>query len=212
MYATTRKKDSAMSDVVGGFMDAHFYPMFGEKWKRVVEPNLQRRGVDVVFGGCRIDEKVKIKGGFANRLLDYPSFELSFVNRRGERQPGWFLSDYSLTDYYSLIAAFGDFVDEDGLTEGTLTHLNALFVKKSDLTDYVALHGIDLETDVAEMSEGYAGDRKEHPGTGIHIKLSDMFSEMPINMVVRREVLYGLPSTREFAIYRDRVEDTRVST
>ena len=196
MYVTTRKQDSILSDIVGRFMDSHFYSIFGEKWERVSNPHLQKRGVDVIFGGCKIDEKVKIKGGFANRLIEYPSFELSFVNRFEKRQVGWLLNPDSITDYYSLIAVFGDFDDENGVRTDRITHLNSLFVKKSDIFDYVNDCGIDISKDVEELS------------TGIHIKMTERFSEKPINMVVRRDVIYGFPNTREFVVYGDYVEDT----
>lgn len=208
MYVTTRRQDVILADIVGKFMDSHFYSILGEKWERVTNPHLQQRGVDVVFGGCKIDEKVKIKGGFANRLLEYPSFELSFVNKFEKRQLGWFLNPDSLTDYYSLIAVFGDFEDENGVNLKTITHLNALFVKKLDLIDYVNECEINVASDVEELSSGYAGDRINHSGTGIHMKLTEKFSEKPINMVVRRDVIYKFPSTREFAVYGNYVEDT----
>ena len=208
-YVTTRRQDSALADVVGDFMDEYFYSKLGEKWKRVSDAKLQKRGVDVLFGDCKIDEKVKIKGGFANTLLEYPSFELSFVNRYGKRQLGWFLDPNSLTDYYAMIAVFGDFKDETGVAADTIRYLNVLFVKKQDIYDYIILNGVDVESGVRILETPGSGDRIDHPGTGMHMKLSDRFSEQPINLVVKRSYLYELPNTREFEVYRNRIEDTR---
>lgn len=205
---TTRQSDMRMADAVGRFMDRHFYSVLGERWERVTNPHLQRRGVDVVFGGCRIDEKVKIKGGFANRLLEYPSFELSFINRAGIRQDGWFLDETCLTEYYCFIAVFGDFVDETGVEYRKIRKLNAMFVKRDEIRGYVSKCGINLRSDIASVTEYEGIDRVGHDGTGIHVKYTDRFQEMPVNMVVRRDVLYGLDSTREFEIGDVYVEDT----
>lgn len=209
-YITTRRQDVALADIVGTFMDSHFYSKLGVKWQRIDDARLQKRGVDVIFGDCKVDEKVKIKGGFANKLLEYPSFELSFVNRFGKRQLGWFLDPNSLTTYYALIAVFGDFIDENGVDSDTIDHLNVLFVKKQDLYDYILLREIDVADDVKTLSIPNYGDRIDHPGTGIHMKLSDRFSEQPINMVIKREILYELPNTREFDVHKNFIEDSMV--
>lgn len=208
-YTTTRRSDSLMSDHVGKFMDEHFYSALGERWQRVTDYRLQWRGVDVIFGGCKIDEKVKVKSGYLNKLLEYPSFELSFVNRKLKRQCGWFLSPDSMTDYYAFIAVYADVADERSIRYDVIDHLNVLFVNKADVVDYVKTCGIDLQSDVDGLSTEKMGERISHVGTGIHMKISLQFSEKPINMVVSRDVLYGLEHTREFDVYPDFVHDTR---
>ena len=202
-YKTDRRRDTAMADCIGRFMDNHFYSLLGEKWQRVVDPILQRRGVDVIFGGTNIDEKVKVKNGFLNKILEYPSFELSFVNRTLRRQNGWFVDRNNITDYYAFIAVFTDATDEYSISDGNIDHLNVLFVKKTTLMRHVLDSGIDLADDIKRLSCDMGEEKIYHSGTGIHTKISTQFSEKPINMVVRRDILLGLGDTREFEVYDD---------
>ena len=174
----------------------------------MTERELQMKGVDVVFGGVNIDEKVKVKGGYANRILEFPSFELSFVNRAGVRQDGWFLSGRNITDYYALIAVFGDFEDENGIDEGTIDHLNVLLVRKRSIEEHVKNSGVDLRNDIKRLSGGLFGDKISH-FPGMYVKLSEKFSERPVNLVVRRDILLGLPCTREFTVRREYAEDAQ---
>ena len=207
-YTTNRKEDTALADAVGHFMDEHFYSKLGEEWCRVSDIGMQTKGVDVEFGGCRIDEKVKVKDGYLNRLLEYPSFELSFINRRLQRQNGWFLDLYNITDYYAFIAVFTEAADEYSVEYGNIDHLNVMFVNKESVKRHVENLGIDLLGDTRALAGGMLGDSIAHNGTGIHIKMSTKFSECPINMVVARRVLYKLDGTREFDVYKDYIEDT----
>lgn len=198
-----------MAEQVGRFMDEYFYSKLGEEWKRVSDSELQQRGVDVVLGDCKIDEKVKVKDGYLNRILEYPSFELSFVNRYLKRQLGWFVDKNNITDYYAFIAVYTDANGEYSINSDNIDHLNVLFVNKIEMMQYVLDNNIDLGADIRELAGEDMGDRLEHTGTGIHIKLSTQFSEKPINMVVRRSILYRLDSTREFDIHRNFIQDTQ---
>lgn len=207
-YITNRKKDSILSEYVGQFMDEYFYSRLDEEWRRNTDTVLQRRGVDVVFGDSNIDEKVKIRGGYLNTILAFPSFELSFVNRNLKRQTGWFLDTDSLTDYYAFIAVYSDAKDEYSVNYDNIDHLNVMFVNRIQVMKYVLASGINLGKDMKELATETMGDRINHPGTGIHIKMSMQFSEKPINMVVRREILYKLDKTREFDVHRNFIQDT----
>lgn len=198
-----------MSEQVGIFMDKYFYSKLGERWTRVSDSELQKRGVDVVFGDCKIDEKVKVKDGYLNKLIEYPSFELSFVNKYFKRQLGWFVDKNNITDYYAFIAVYTDAKDEYSISSVNIDHLNVMFVNKIEIMRYVLENDIDLGKDINEIASENFGDRLEHPGTGIHIKLSTQFSEKPINMVVRRNILYGLDSTREFDVHKNFIQDTQ---
>ena len=66
-YITSRRKDAKMAEQVGRFMDEYFYSKLGEEWKRVADSELQQRGVDVVFGDCKIDEKINRVYGKGDR-------------------------------------------------------------------------------------------------------------------------------------------------
>lgn len=60
------------------------------------------------------DEKVKVRGCL-NTILQYPSFEVSLVNRGGQVQDGWFVQPLS-TDYYSFIGVYAYTDDENSIS------------------------------------------------------------------------------------------------
>ena len=206
-YITNRKRDTIMAEQVGRFMDAHFYSVLNEKWQRVYDINLQRRGVDVIFGDVNIDEKVKVKDGYLNSILEYPSFELSFINKRLKRQLGWFVDKDNITDYYAFIAVYTTAMDEYSITNSNIERLNVLLVRKIEIMEKVLGDGIDINEDIRKLSKTTEIERINHDGTGMHTKISLQFSEKPINLVVRRDILLGLKSTREFDVHKDFIED-----
>ena len=66
------------------------------------------RGIDVIATTrrgtvARIDEKIKYRGGYINRDIDYPSVELSRLIRSGARRPGWFLDRETETDVWMFV-------------------------------------------------------------------------------------------------------------
>ena len=172
------------------------------------EAKLQRRGVDVVFGDCYVDEKVKVKDGFLNKLIPYPSFELSFVDSRFNRSDGWFLDRDNITTHYALIGVFTGSNDEKNIVFNGIEHLNVLFVPKRGLKDYIEKCHLNLRKDVSDIVSGLYGDSMEYNGTGMHLKMTTYFSEAPVNLVVRRDVLYGIKGAREFDVFKDHIQDT----
>ena len=75
-------------------MDSWFYSKVAAKlscdFERVTDFTEQIQGIDVKLGKMRIDEKCKYRG-LRNSFIQYPSVEISFVNRTGYVQDGWFI-------------------------------------------------------------------------------------------------------------------------
>lgn len=84
-----------------------------------------------------IDEKAKYRGCL-NQIQQYPSFEVSYINKSGIRQDGWFTNNSLCTDYYSFIGVYSYITDESKLSNvDSISAIDILFVKKSDVIDMV---------------------------------------------------------------------------
>lgn len=205
-YTTTRSKDILIEKAAASFLDEYFYSKAalasGVEFRRTSDKDEQLRGVDVVYGKFRLDEKVKIKG-YINRILEYPSFELSFVNRSGRVQVGWVADKNRETDYYVFIAVFADIEDEYQLTKDNIKKLNLLFVKKEDLFMHIANSESKVWEDSLRLRKSSFIDRIDYPHDEFYLKMSRKFSESPINIVYRRYVLKGFEHTKEVEVTRE---------
>ena len=205
-YSTTRSKDVLIEKAAAEFLDENFYSKAaianGVDFRRVVDVKEQLKGIDVIYGGKKLDEKVKIKG-YLNRILEYPSFELSFVNRSGHEQVGWFADRDRETDYYVFIAVFANIEDEYDLTKESIEKLNLLFVKKDELFMHLAKSGSPVWEDSLRLRKSSFIDRISYPHGEFYLKISRQFSETPINIVYRRYVLKGFEHTREIEVTRE---------
>lgn len=83
--------------------------------KRYSDTWHQYGGVDTSIGKLNIDEKFKIRG-LMNQVLQYPSLEVSFLNKSGYVNDGWFVNDDLSTDYYAYIGVSASVDHESQLT------------------------------------------------------------------------------------------------
>lgn len=196
------KNDHSLEGMLGRFVFDNFWKRLGAT-QRVADKELQIRGVDVQVGEWNVDEKVKYyeskTKGFMENLLQYPSFELSFVNQVGNEQMGWFIDPDSLTTHYAFIQPFSRQPNPKLFKMDDLIKVNLLLVKKSEM-DFAK--DMDIYEDSLRLREDYAysGERRlKYPHKPFWLTYSD-FNEKPVNLVVPRDILKGLESTREFEL------------
>ena len=88
-------RDTQIEAMTASFLDSNFWPKLSTRavpirWK---DTEHQFNGIDVSLscdsGVFNFDEKCKTYGCL-NQLLNFLSFELSFVNKGGAVQDGWF--------------------------------------------------------------------------------------------------------------------------
>lgn len=197
------KNDSSLERSIGQFVFDNLWKKLGAT-ERVKSKELQIRGVDVQVGTWNVDEKVKYyeakTKGFMSNLLQYPSFEVSFVNQSGLIQMGWFVDPKSLTSHYAFIQPFSKQPNPRLFTLNDLTKVNLLLIQKSDL-DWVKQH-IDIYEDSIKLRRDYpfSGERRlKYPHEPFWLTYSD-FNEKPVNLVMPRMILKSFPNTREFEI------------
>lgn len=152
-------------------------------------------------------------------MLQYPSFELQFTNKSGNRQDGWFISDKMQTDYYAYIGVFSTTLDENSLTaDNAISAVDMLWVKKSDVKDMVReqIDDESLQKDIAELQDDDCLDklmgwnlgkvRKRYPHGKFWITYSANLKEKPVNLVTTRATLEKLPHSRHFVVTRERIK------
>ena len=97
-----RKQDTKAEQQLAAFMDKYFYNKLDTTYKRVTDPEMQLKGVDVIIGSdsVKIDEKASLY--YSNVMIPTFVFELDFMSGNVSHT-GWYLNESLVTDYYMLI-------------------------------------------------------------------------------------------------------------
>lgn len=206
--------DSLVEKNVARFVDENFYSKskLSADICRWADKQHQFAGIDLTIRTTNVDEKIKYRNCL-NSVLQYPSFELEFTNKAGNRQTGWFMNAQLSTDYYALYCVFATTADENQLTaDNAVSAVDVLLVKKSDVKDMVQEQMSDqqLKDDMKEIKEDldaqcYGKARKRYPHGKFWLTYSSNLKEQPINLVTTRDTLEKLPHTRHFYITKDKV-------
>lgn len=136
-YRNRRTKDDKDEKIVSEFADEYFYPQFADKWERNTDISTQIKGLDVTVTGSTgsiytIDEKASTH--WIGKKLQTFSQELSFVNKFGKIQNGWFLDTNCINDYFVEI-----WIDDVSSSEKILndwhdiTDATIVLLKKEDM-------------------------------------------------------------------------------
>jgi len=205
-----RKDDEKVESIISDFLDRYFYgPISREKnirFERVRDRAKQVRGIDVILGHTTIDEKVKYHDGCINRILKYPSFELSFIDRSNRLHDGWFLTGENR--YYAFITIYTNGKDHV-LSLDDISCLQVLFVSKKDILDLLEKDGIEYMSDGVEIRQHDHDSEFDPDGrlriyyqNGYRLVWSKTLPESPVNLVIPRRKLETLPHSKDVMIYR----------
>lgn len=211
-----RKQDSKAEEQLAKYMDIYFYDRLNTPYERIKDRDLQLKGVDVILDSYNIDEKASLY--YSNAMIPTFVFELDFMSGNNSHT-GWFLNENLLTDYYMLIwPNVRDSYDErlkkwirkdvSEITVNDFTIVEAMLINKKKinleferrmltierLLAYVK--AIRLATNVDKYTKGIILD------DDIKIMLSDRLNEKPINLVVKKKLLYEL-ADRVYLISQD---------
>ena len=206
---TTRPKDNIIERNVAKFMDEYFWKKIAQdknvSFERVTEKRRQWRGQDVVIGNIIIDEKAKVMNCM-NEILKSPSFELQHISSTGTLVDGWFMKNTD-THIYAFIAVFSSVKSAYDISFDNIEHLNVLLVNKSEVKKLV--HQYDSEENIISAID-YLRDDYRNIYKFSHnmycLKKSPQYAEQPINLVLNRELLENIKTTKTFNIYRDRIQ------
>ena len=181
-----REEDIKLSNNIYDFLDKTFYATEVTNFERVNDKKRQVGGIDTIF---EIDGKKYIadeKAAVRWRNLTTYSLELSFINRKGEVQDGWFIRDDLQNDSYVFV-----WVDEKEGKE----YISLAVVKKEKILEHLKTLGWTKES--LRMKESlirngtstYTG-RKEIDG--YKFSFSKQLVEKPINIILPRSVYENL--------------------
>ena len=213
-----RKLDNLIEHNISKFLDENFWSKFPNGFIRQTEKKYQFQGIDVTLIcknnlSVHFDEKSKIYG-VLNQILQYPSFEISFVNRANQIQPGWFCQKNLSTDYYSFVGVntVNGNNDVNCLSSSTaISACDVLWVKKSDVIDFVKqdIQLSDLYNDANKLraeskSLGVAKNRKYYKN--FWLTHSNRLFESPVNLVTQRNTLETFESSRHFVVSRHEIK------
>ena len=206
---TTRPKDNIIERNVGKFMDEYFWKKIAQdknvSFERVTDKRRQWRGQDVVIGDIIIDEKAKVMNCM-NKILECPSFELQHISSIGTLVDGWFMKNND-THIYAFIAVFSSVKSAYDISFDNIEHLNVMLVNKSEVKKLV--HQYDSEENIINAID-YLRDDYRNSYKFSHnmycLTKSPWYAEQPINLVLNRELLENIKTTKTFNIYRDRIQ------
>lgn len=204
------KADQLIEAGVAQFLDKHFYSKLNAKTTRWTDRQHQFAGIDVTINTTHFDEKVKVRGCL-NSVYSCPSFEVSLLNRGYAVQDGWFMQPLS-TDFYAYIGVYSYGDDENGISAtSAISACDVLWVKKQDVVDMVEEHMTldQLKADAEELREDDFNvaykKRKTYSHRKFWLTYSAWLAEKPVNLVVPRQILEGLPHSKHMLVSKEKV-------
>lgn len=192
-----RKTDEHNSKIVTQWLEDNLYAKTVTNYHKYDDIENQTKGIDCTFEyqgqNYKCDEKAAT--AYINNPLHTFAFELSFINKRGNRQMGWLLDDIIETDIYGLI--WIDKAKKVPLFEKTdIQEIETAYVRKADILKYLSSIGWTLDKIMAKelmirQTEGriYMGNIYEN---GCKFAYSGHLVEKPINILIPRRVLVDM--------------------
>ena len=201
-----RKEDSNASKEVEKFLDENFYKNEVSDFERFTDKENQLKGKDVKFSidelkEILVDEKAQVD--YINKNLPTFAFEVDSL-QRGRLIGGWLFGKRYETEYYLLVWIFAD-GEGKGITADQINKLDCILIERKKIVEFLEAQGLNKAT--AERIGGNLR-RKGEPGSFYGDKfefckfyLSTHFSEMSVNIVIRKEKLKEL-ATKIFTVKR----------
>ena len=168
------------------YMDT-LYTDKGISFERISDPVLQKKGIDLIINEKKIDEKAAISAW--DRELK--TFGLEVSSNSNVKNEGWLYSKKMVTDEYIFI--YPRATDE---TLTTITSLEALFLKKKTLMEYLNFIGLDNAYKVKNCLYSFGHKTRRGKRWKINDRAEVVESihlrERPVNILINRDYLRSL--------------------
>jgi len=192
-----RRSDSNGERELAKYMDEHFYSRVklraGTNVKRLDDLESQYAGIDVEIsnGGqsIKIDEKAALY--YVNRELDTFAFELSFVNKAGRINTGWFMDDSKMTTHYLLLYPKSSVDDLSKIQNSDFRDVHGILVSRAKLKEHLESMGYTkekLQWYNSYMRSNVMDGRYRDDGN-FHFSISGKLYERPVNLILARSRL-----------------------
>ncbi len=211
-----RNQDMHAEHMLADFMDEYLYSKLTTHdgrplvFERMTDKESQLKGVDISIENgnkkINIDEKASIY--YSNLMIPTFAFELASI-QRGYDEPliGWFLNDELDSKYYMLIWPNIKCIHNKGqwirqqigyIHKDDFTIVESMLILKEDLRRFLETNGYDKDRllayakDLRERCTKIDDRYEEELFDGVKIFFSGKLAERPINVVIRKEILYTL--------------------
>jgi hypothetical protein len=133
---------------------------------------------------------------------------LTFINKKGSIQKGWFLNNELKTDFYSFICLKDTTVYDvkDLKDSNQIIGVDILWVKKQDVKDYL-FSLIDKKTLVDDIKRIRYMTNFDNQGKirikyneNVWLTYSSLLKEQPLNLVIHKKILKSFKNSRHFSV------------
>lgn len=234
-YWGKRNNDIHTEEVCASFVDHNWFEKYPDhfSYERVSVKDRQLHGEDVVLtvnGGQTyiIDEKAKMQGGYVNKVINYPSFEILCKNQYGTSHfESWFVSESQTNTHYAMISVASDKQiaknEEYKLNEDDITCMVYGLINRDKLHHWVEKETgktlKEITKDAWDLLTAYKNNpapndrydtvkvyRTDGDGSKyLYLKLSPKRMGQEVNLVVRRDYLRKDHLITEIYVDRNKV-------
>ncbi len=205
---SNRKLDTEVENEIGKFLDKSLYKsnIFSEI-ERVSDINRQWKGIDIIismegFGlnHVNVDEKAQSSKKYIGKPRNTFALELSFINKIGNEQVGWFLDPKKETELYLFVwiekvnSNINDKhyklkeEDIDTISFCLVRRDSLLFLLENESFTIEKLHEKNDEIRRNKISGAYEIDKYEGM---FFFYCTTKYVEQPINLVMAKPIIKG---------------------
>ena len=214
----TKKDDMSVEQELTKFLDIYFYNKLYAKCKhitRITDKDQQIKGVDIIidyenFPSVYIDEKAQMH--YMDTCLNTFAFEISFIDNSNNQASGWlFMLIWPLeTIYHNQIISITDELSRKNTVRDLLKtmqymdfkKLECYLIKRESVKKFLSRNGWN-EQKILEMSDKLRTNNKygktpvlESNSFYFYYSKPLEYGEAPINIVIRKNILYNLAYKR----------------
>lgn len=192
-YSDIRKEDVKMEEINNSFLNKYFYKAYCDKFIYNKTKKLQTLGIDVIFilNNKQYNCDEKIAANYINKKLNSFSFELSFINRGGQLQDGWFIDKNKVNNSY-LFCWIDNADSNKPKSIDEIRSVEVVLITKYNVNKYLESIGWDRDKLVlksAKIRNKETTNLGNISSDGIKFCFSEQFVEKPINFILSRQTL-----------------------
>ena len=205
-----RKNDTKVEREIADFLNVMLYQDVSifKEYVRTDTLKEQISGSDVVLSTSdgKLDKVIvdeKVASRYANTVLNTFSLELSFINRRGKKQCGWFTDTSKKTEYYLLgwinkadipFDYQNNRYDTNLITKNNIKELEWCLVSRNKIFKFLEEKGWTFEK-LAKQDEKIRKNGSVKTKAfidDISFRYSDSYVEKPINVLLKKKTYLKL--------------------
>lgn len=201
MANSLRITDNISEKAVAEFLDKKFYPFYVTNFKRHDDFTSQMCGIDVEFdfkGNSKMLVDEKTLAQYVNKNLPTAAFEIEFIATTGNVLEGWLFDESKKTEFYLI--SWIQAIKEENFSSDDITQLEILIIKRQRIIEMLKYYGITKEVAFSKAKtirqKGAKGPYERDFNLPFYFFFTTHLSEMPINIVIKKDMLIKLSLSR----------------